>query len=155
MPAYPVQFVPFPIPEHLVLLDRLSAAERSRCHVATLDRWIAAGRLPTVRLGERRVLLRASALEALAEATATGITPPLPPQSLPPSARVTRQEAAQWLNVGTTTLDTWARPYAVPPLRLTPARMGRRLTYRAADIAAMIDANSCPATSGPLAGRIA
>lgn len=155
MPAYPVPFVPFPIPEHLVLLDRLSAAERARCHVATLDRWIAAGRLPTVRLGERRVLLRASALEALAEATATGITPPQTAEPLPVGARVTRQEAATWLRIGTTTLDTWAQPYAVPPLRLTPARMGRRLTYRAADLAALIDATSSPATSGPLAGRIA
>src|SRR5699024_12331246 len=94
MPAYPVPFVPFPIPERLVLLDRLSAAERARCHVATLDRWIAAGRLPTVRLGERRVLLRASALEALAEATATGTTPPQTAAPLPARARATRQAPA-------------------------------------------------------------
>lgn len=155
MPTPSVPFTPFLIPDHLVLLDRLTAAERARCHVTTLDRWIAAGRLPTVRLGERRVLVRAAALEALAEATATGTAPATPVHRLPAGARVTRQEAAHWLRIGTTTLDAWAHPYAVPPLRLVPARMGRRLTYRAADIAALIDAHSCPATSGPLAGRIA
>lgn len=155
MPAYPVPFVPFPIPEHLVLLDRLSAAERARCHVLTLDRWIAAGRLPTVRLGERRVVLRASAIEALAQASATGITPPAPAETIPAGARVTRHEAMHWLTVSESTLKRWDNPSATPPLRLIPERMGRRLTYRAGDIAALIDANSYPATTGPLAGRIA
>lgn len=154
MPAYPVPFTPFPIPDHLVLLDRLSAAERTRCHVATLDRWIAAGRLPVVRLGDR-VLLRVSALEALAEATSTGTVPPLTAHALPDGARVTRREAAQWLSVGETTLKTWATSSEAPRRRPNAERMGRRITYRAADIAAMIDANSSPATSGPLAGRIA
>lgn len=154
MPAYPVPFTPFPIPDHLVLLDRLSAAERARCHVATLDRWISAGRLPVVRLGDR-VLLRASALEALAAATSTGTTPPSVTPALPTGARVTRREAAQWLSVGETTMKTWASTTDAPHRCPAPERMGRRITYRAADIAAMIDANSHPATSGPLAGRIA
>ncbi|MGP9581332.1 helix-turn-helix domain-containing protein [Brachybacterium sp. AOP35-5H-19] len=154
MSAHPVPFTPFPIPDHLVLLDRLSAAERVRCHVATLDRWIAAGRLPVVRLGDR-VLLRVSSLEALAEATATGTTPPGPSHALPAGARVTRAEAAQWLNVGETSLKTWANPDTAQGPHLRPERMGRRITYRTADITALIDAHSCPATSGPLAGRIA
>lgn len=154
MPAYPVPFTPFTIPDHLVLLDRLSAAERARCHVITLDRWIAAGRLPVVRFGTR-VLLRASALEALADATATGTTPPSVTPALPAGARVTRREAAQWLSVGETTLKTWATSPSAPHRCPEAERMGRRITYRAADIAAMIDANSYPATSGPLAGRIA
>lgn len=154
MPAYPVPFTPFPIPEHLVLLDRLSAAERVRCHVATLDRWVSAGRLPVVRLGDR-VLLRASALEALAAATARGTTPPAATSALPAGVRVTRREAAHWLTVGETTLKSWATSHKAPRRCPAPERMGRRITYRAADIAAMIDANSHPATSGPLAGRIA
>lgn len=154
MPAYPVPFTPFPLPDHLVLLDRMSAAERARCHVATMDRWITAGRLPVVRLGDR-VLVRVSALEALATATATGVTPPLSTLALPAGARVTRAEAAQWLAVGESTLKTWAKSPVAPHPRLCPERMGRRVTYRVDDVAALIDANSSPATSGPLAGRIA
>lgn len=154
MPAHPVPFTPFPIPDHLLLLDRMSAAERARCHIATLDRWIDAGRLPVVRFGGR-VLLRVSAVESLAEASATGRAPALTAQELPPGARVTRREAAQWLTVGETTLKTWTTSAKGPVRRPRPERMGRRVTYRAADIAALIDANSTPATTGPLAGRIA
>ena len=95
------------------------------------------------------MLVRVSALEALATATATGVTPPLSTLALPAGARVTRAEAAQWLAVGESTLKTWAKSPVAPHPRLCPERMGRRVTYRVDDVAALIDANSSPATSGP------
>ncbi|WP_156252577.1 helix-turn-helix domain-containing protein [Pseudactinotalea terrae] len=55
------------------VLTRAEAAQAARVSRATLDRWIATGHLPVVRLG-RRVLVTRSALAALLDAATVPAT---------------------------------------------------------------------------------
>lgn len=150
-------WTPIPLPTALVLLARHEAADHAATTERTFDRWLAAGRLPVVRLGSR-VLVRASALDALVTHAATGKLPRPPASYLPEvtSARLLRfDEASHWLRVSRTTLERWAAPEADAPLRITPTRLGRRVCFRPIDVAELIDRNSYAATTGPLAGRLA
>ena len=150
-------WTPIPLPAALTLLARHEAADHAATTERTFDRWLAAGRLPVVRLGSR-VLVRASALDALVTHAATG-TLPRPPASYVPDlsgARLLRfDETSHWLRISRTTLERWASPDAAAPLRIAPTRLGRRVCFRPIDVAELIDRNSYAATTGPLAGRLA
>lgn len=156
----PERFARFALPSHLVLLTRDEAARRAACTVATIDRWISSGQLPHVKLSTR-TLVRMSALDALLGTRRTPPVTPTAPDDLAPDlagALATRSETAHWLRSGLTTLDRWSSPDAAPPLALPcvvdgPRTKGRPVRFLVADVAAMIDANSVPATAGPLAGR--
>lgn len=136
------------LPAHYDLRTRLEAAEALRAHPASVDRWIKAGALPCVRLGTR-VLVRSTVLTAfIAAHEGTAPTAETPAAVADPQAVMNYPEAARTLRVARSTLDRWSAAGEIPAFHV-----GRNLKVRAADVAAFIDRNSIPATTGPLAGR--
>lgn len=139
-------------PDTYTLLTRPEAAALARVTVTTLDRWIAAGLLPVVRIGARRVMIRRSAMSAYLTAhdTAPTLDPEVPAPELDRAELLTYAEAIDALRLGRTTLDTLTAAGELPVMIL-----GRLRKVRAGSLADLIDRHSHPATAGPLAGRTA
>ena len=138
----------FTLPEHLVLLTRAEAALMLRVHVLTLDRHIAAGLLPVVRIGSR-VLLRRSALSAYL-GPAEHAAALLAHTPVDPAAVLTFAEAHDLMRVSAGTLTRLTNAGMIPV-----ALVGHRRRVRLVDLAEFIDMQSEAATDGTLAGRSA
>lgn len=132
------------LPEHFALLTRDDAAAFTRCDVSTVDRWIASGHLPHIRLGSR-VLIRRAALRAYTDphTARRALAEPVADDAL-----VTIPEAAALLRVSPGSVKRWTTSG-----RLHVVRLGRGVRIRLADVADLIDAQSVAATSGHLTGR--
>ncbi|PNL17879.1 helix-turn-helix domain-containing protein [Micrococcus sp. FDAARGOS_333] len=136
------------LPADYALYTRPEAAQAARATVSTVDRWIADGALPALRVGARRILIRRAHLHAYLAAHDTTRTPD-PAEAAAPadlSALLTYDEAAAALRVSRTTMD---RLQADGSLRMY--RVGGRWKIPAEALAEYIDAHTTPATCGPLA----
>lgn len=132
------------LPEHFALLTRDDAAAFTRCDVSTVDRWIARGDLPYIRLGSR-VLIRRAALRAYTDPHTARHFLGEPPVD---ATLVTIPEAAALLRISPGSVKRWNTSGRLPVVRL-----GRGVRIRLTDIAALIDAQSVAATRGHLTGR--
>lgn len=135
------------LPDQYRLLTRAEASQLFQRSQSTLSAWIGDGRLPVVRIG-RRVQIRASTFGDYLDA----LNPHSKLQARPELALVldrylTINDTAELLGIHRNTVSLLIRDGA---LNGVPFGRNRFVPVRA--LIDLIDNNSTPATSGPLAG---
>ncbi|WP_019157764.1 helix-turn-helix domain-containing protein [Brevibacterium senegalense] len=140
---------PSDLPDRYTLLRRPEAAAHFHRATKTLDRWIADGAMPCIRIGPR-VLIRRSTVTAYLDA----LNPEAPAHRGEATAMPTGEvyislnNAAAVLGLHRNTVDELTRSGDLPRLRF-----GRSRVIPVAALADLIDTHAVPATVGPLAGR--
>lgn len=139
---------PAELPDRYALLRRSEAAALFHRSTKTLDEWIKAGRLPVVRIGAR-VLIRRSAVAAYLDALNPEHSARAEPAAAGPAAGayISLNHAAGVLGIHRNTLDALTITGDLPRLRF-----GRSRVLPLEAVTSYIDAQSEPATTGPLAG---
>lgn len=149
MQTYTHLVTPADLPDHYTLLRRPEAAAYFHRATKTLDRWIADGLMPCVRVGPR-VLIRRSTVAAYLDA----LNPEAPSRHHPdeplPSgeAYISLNNAAAVLGLHRNTVDALTQAGDLPRMRF-----GRSRVVPVAALGEFIDAHAVAATTGPLAGR--
>lgn len=133
------------MPDRYRLITRVEAAGQFGRSPATLARWIADGRLPTVRI-VRRVLIRESTFRDYLDASNPD-QPIADPVNLAPviDRYLTMNHAAELLGIHRNTVAKLVRSGD-----LTSVTFGHFRYVTVRSLIALIDSHTMPATTGPL-----